>query len=420
MTGTMPVLGAGPGTKLYCHETISPGRRLLPGHGPVLDPGPHLPILPSLSYGSCLGLTALNPALLRLLLGSRLPVTSGTREVEGPFGAITLRRDRHGIPMIDAEDELDVFFGLGFCQGQDRSVQIELLKRAASGTLSELFGKATLRVDRLFRRAGLYGAAKEQLAVLENRVGSIVGAFASGVNAGRNVGLARRPHEFVLLRAQPTEFTAVDVISILKLQSFQMPSNWDSELARLMILELDGPGALLDLDPGYPEWHRVAVPPSGVAGKAAERLAEDLAMFQETVGTGGGSNGWAISGSRTTSGRPLLANDPHLSPAVPPHWYLARMQSPDWAVAGTALVGTPAIVAGHNGNCAWGVTAGLTDNTDLFLERVGDDGQSVLEDGEHVQCQVRREVIRVRGRQPRRGGSPGHRPGADNQSSPGW
>ena len=343
---------------------------------------------------------AFSRALFRLLLGSRLPVTSGTLEVEGPRGSITLRRDRHGIPMIEAEDELDVFFGFGFCQGQDRAVQIELTKRAASGTLSELFGRATLRVDRLYRRVGLRRAAEEQFQVLAPRVASIITAFAAGVNAGRTVGLPRRPHEFVLLRARPTEFTALDVIAILKLQSFAIPSNWDSELARLMVLNLDGPDALRDLDPAYPEWHPVAVSPSGVAGKAAERLAEDLAMFQETIGTGGGSNSWAVSGSKTRSGRPLLANDPHLAPAVPPHWYLARMQSPGWAVAGAALPGTPAIAVGHNGNCAWGVTAGLTDNTDLFLERIGTDGRSVLEDGEYVQCETRREVIRVRGAKP--------------------
>ncbi len=392
-------------------------------------------------------ISAFNRALFRLLLGSRLPVTSGALEIEGPRGPIALRRDRHGIPMIEAEDELDVFFGFGFCQGQDRTLQIELSKRAASGTLSELFGRRTLPVDRLFRRAGLRHAAEEQFQVLAPRVASIITAFASGVNAGSTVGLRRRqlPVEFVLLRARPTEFTALDVLTILKLQSFLMPSNWDCELARLMVLNLDGPDALLDLDPGYPEWHRVAVPPSGLAsdvGKAAERLAEDLALFQETmlfpettetgpgpntgpniepdggptmepnIGPGGGSNSWAVSGGRTRSGRPLLANDPHLAATAPPHWYLARLKarssksikskskSPGWTVAGAALPGTPAIVVGHNGNCAWGVTAGLTDNTDLFLERVGTDGRSVLQDGEFVQCQVRREVIRVRGADP--------------------
>ena len=339
-------------------------------------------------------------ALLRLVLGVRLPVTQGLLEVSGANGPVTIRRDRYGIPMVEAGDELDVFFGFGFCQGQDRAMQIELSKRASSGTLSELFGQTTLRVDRLFRRAGLRAAAEEQFQVLAPRVASILTAFAAGVNAGRTAGLPRRPHEFVLLRARPSEFTAIDVLTIMKLQSFAMPSNWDCELARLMVLNLDGPEALLHLDPGYPEWQRVATPPAGIAGKAAHRLAEDLALFQETIATGGGSNGWALSGSRTRSGRPLLANDPHLPSAVPPHWYLARLQAPDWALAGAALPGTPAIAAGHNEHCAWGVTAGLTDNTDLFLERIGPDGQSVLQDGEFVRCRVRREVIQVKGSDP--------------------
>ena len=345
-------------------------------------------------------LSALNRSLFRLLLGSRLPVTGGALEVEGPHGPITIHRDRHGIPMIGAGEELDVFFGFGFCQGQDRSFQIELSRRAGSGRLSELFGRATLPVDRLFRRAGLRSAAEEQFQVLEPRIAAVITAFAAGVNAGRSAGLPRRPHELVLLRARSTEFTALDVLTILKLQSFAMPSNWDCELARLMVLNTDGPEALLELDPAYPAWHRVPVPPTGVAGGAAERLAEDLALLHEAVGTGEGSNGWALSGSRTRSGRPLLANDPHLVPSVPSHWYLARLQSSDWTLAGAALAGTPAIVAGHNGHCAWGVTAGLTDNTDLFMERVGADGRSVLENGEYVPCGVRREVIQVRGGEP--------------------
>ncbi len=341
--------------------------------------------------------TFLTRALFRLALGARLPVTRGALDVDGPGGQVSIHRDRYGIPMIEAGDEPDVFFGFGFCQGQDRTLQIELSRRAASGTLSEVFGQATLRIDRLFRRAGLRHAAAEQFQALEPRVASILTAFAAGLNAGCKAGLPRRPHEFVLLRARPSEFTPIDVLTIMKLQSFAMPSNWDCELARLMVLNLDGAESLLHLDPAYPEWHPVPVPPTGVAGKAAQRLSEDLAIFQETIATGGGSNGWALSGSRTRSGHPLLANDPHLPAAVPPHWYLARLQSPDWALAGAALPGTPAIAAGHNGHCAWGVTAGLTDNTDLFLERIGPDGRSVLEDGQYVPCQVRREVIQVKG-----------------------
>ncbi len=320
--------------------------------------------------------------------------------MDGVDGQITIRRDRYGIPMIDAEHELDVFFGFGFCQGQERAVQIELSKRAASGTLSEVFGPGTLRLDRLFRRASLRHAAEAQFDVLSPHVASILSAFAAGVNAGWRHGLPARPHEMSLLRSDLTELTAIDVVAILKLQSFTMPSNWDSELARLKVLDLDGPDALRDLDPAYPEWQRVAVPPTAVAGKAADSLAEDLALLRETVGTGGGSNAWAVSGEKTGTGRPILANDPHLAPALPPHWYLARLQSPEWTLAGAALAGTPAIAVGHNGHCAWGVTAGLTDNTDLYLERIGPDGRSVLQDGEYVPCETRVETIRIKGAEP--------------------
>ena len=344
--------------------------------------------------------TALTRALFRTALGSRLPITSGALQLDGPEGQVTIRRDKYGIPMIEAGEELDVFFGFGFCQGQDRAVQIELSKRAASGTLSELFGSGTLRLDRLFRRASLRHAAEAQFDVLSPRVASILSAFAAGVNAGWEHGLPARPHEMSLLRSDLTEFTAIDVVAILKLQSFTMPSNWDSELARMMVLDLDGPDALRDLDPAYPEWHRVAVPPTAVAGKAAERLAEDLALAQEAIGAGGGSNAWAVSGDKTRTGRPILANDPHLAPSLPPHWYLARMQSPKWVLAGAALAGTPAIAVGHNGHCAWGVTAGLTDNTDLYLERIGPDGRSVLQDGEYVPCESRTETIQIKGAEP--------------------
>ena len=340
-------------------------------------------------------------ALFRSVLGSRLPITSGALEVDGLKGQVTIRRDQYGIPMIEADEDLDVFFGFGFCQGQDRAVQIELSKRAASGTLSELFGPDTLRLDRLFRRAGLRRAAEEQFEVLSPHASPRYSPHLRKASTPCcRHGLPARPHEMSLLRSDLTEFTAIDVVAILKLQSFTMPSNWDSELARLKVLGLDGRDALRDLDPAYPEWHRVAVPPTAVAGRAADRLAEDLALLQDTVGKGAGSNAWAVSSDKTRSGRPILANDPHLAPALPPHWYLARLQSPHWSLVGAALAGTPAIAVGHNGHCAWGVTAGLTDNTDLFLERIGPDGRSVLQDGDYVPCESRVETIHVKGADP--------------------
>lgn len=112
---------------------------------------------------------------------------------------------------------------------------------------------------------------------------------------------------------------------------------------------------------------------------------------------GGASNNWALAADRTASGRPLLANDPHLSPTLPPHWYLTQIRTPDWAVAGATFVGSPAVLIGHNGFCAWGVTVGMVDNTDLFLEEVGPDGRSVRAGDRFEPCEVRSETITVKG-----------------------
>ncbi len=335
--------------------------------------------------------------LFRLLLGHRLPINSGTLEVAGAKGPVLLRRDQYGILYVEAQNDADAWYGLGFGQGQDRAFQIEMLLRVVRGTLSELAGPRVLPLDRLSRRIGFRHFAERQLDTLDDETRRAFEAFARGVTDGWRVGCRRLPHEFALLRTQPTQYHASDILGVAKLISFTISSNWDAELARLKILSMDGSEALKALDPSYPEWHPVSTPPDAHAGPAIDRLAEDLAVFQAAVGSGGGSNNWAIAPSRTSTGRPVLANDPHLEPALPPHWYLAHVRTPDWAIAGACFVGGPIFAAGHNGMAAWGVTAGLVDNTDLFLEQVGPDGKSVREGDQFVPCEIRREVIQIKG-----------------------
>ncbi len=115
---------------------------------------------------------------------------------------------------------------------------------------------------------------------------------------------------------------------------------------------------------------------------------------------GGGSNNWTVAGSRTATGRPLLANDPHLAATLPPHWYLAHVRCPEWEVAGASFPGGPSFPCGHNGRAAWGVTAGMVDDTDLFREKIGPDGASVREGDRWVPCPVREEVIGIKGAEP--------------------
>lgn len=339
--------------------------------------------------------------LLLRALGRRLPRLDGALAVPGLGHEVRVRRDRWGIPHIDAEDTLGAWYGLGFCHGQDRPFQLETLLRVGRGTLAELVGRDGLPLDRTSRRLGFARLARAQRAVISPEVRATSEAYAAGVTAGLTRGLARRPHEFVLLRARPTPWTLEDVLAFVALQAFSLAGNWDAELARLRILAADGPEALLALEPAYAPWLPVTSPVGArdaeSIASAADRLTADLALLGETVGLTGGSNNWAIAGSRTASGGPIVANDPHLPPRLPVPWYLAHLRTPEWELSGASFVGGPAFPIGTNGHAAWGITAGLTDTVDLFLEEIGPDGASVRRGESFVPCEVVHERIDISG-----------------------
>ena len=310
------------------------------------------------------------PGLRTLLrtLGRRLPSTRGRLRVAGLQAEISIARDRWGIPHIDASNDADAWFGLGFCHAQDRRFQLELLRRAGRGTLSEILGPATLSIDRLSRTLGFRRLAIAQRPLLHADVASTVEAYVAGVNAG--AAASPRPHELVVLRAHRSGWEVEDVLSFLGLQSLALAGNWDTELARLQILLTDGPDALRGVEPTYGEWLPAVMPVGSAAGPALGRVAHDLASLRDLVAGAGASNAWAVAGARTTTGAPILANDPHLAPSVPAPWYLAHLRTPEWAIAGASFVGGPAFPSAHNGHAAWGITAGCTDSADLFWEEV--------------------------------------------------
>lgn len=352
---------------------------------------------------------SLTRLIFKTLMGTRRPIYQGRLGSDALSAPVVIRRDAWGIPYIRAENDRDAWYALGFCQGQDRAFQIESRLRVVRGTLAELIGSSALAIDRLSRSIGFYRSAQRQLEALDPQVRALLDAFARGVTDGATKGVRKKAHEFSLLRARPTPYTAADVLGLLKLMSFLLASNWDSELARLGISRKDGFDALKAIDPlisTAPLPNAAASPPAADQKDARTssqspdflaRLSEDLQAFIAFTGRGGASNNWALGPDRTRSGRPIVANDPHLSPDLPPHWYLAHIATPGWRVAGAALAGAPGIIVGHNGRVAWGVTAGLTDNTDLFLEEIGEDGASVRRGERFVPCHVETETIHVRG-----------------------
>lgn len=310
------------------------------------------------------------PSLRTLLrsLGRRAARTSGALRVAGLASAVTVARDRWGIPHVEATCDADAWFGLGFCHGQDRGFQLELLARAGRGRLAELLGADAVPIDRLSRTLGFHRLAAAQLGMLDADIRATLDAYVAGVNASMTAG--PRPHELVLLRSSRSPWMAEDVLAFLGLQSLALAGNWDTELGRLAVLLADGADAMEAVAPTYGPGLPTVVPVGGLAGEPIDRLAADLARLRDLVGGPGASNAWALAGSRTAGGAPILANDPHLAPSIPAPWYLAHLRTPEWAVAGASFVGGPAFPTGHNGHAAWGITAGCTDSADLFWEEL--------------------------------------------------
>ncbi|MCA9973596.1 MAG: penicillin acylase family protein [Anaerolineales bacterium] len=337
--------------------------------------------------------------LLRLLTGQRLPQTSGTLHVPGLTAPLTIRRDAHGIPYVTAVSPQDAWFGLGFCQGQDRPFQLEMLLRLTRGTLAAAIGAPGLPLDRLSRRLGFHRAAQAQADALDPAARPVFDAFARGVTAGASLGSPKPAPEFALLRIAPTPWTVPDVLAGLNYIAFGL-SAWSAKLSRLILLHADGPDALRALDADYPDWNLLSTPVAAAAGPALDRLAADLASLAGLLGLRPASNNWAIAGSRTASGRPILANDPHLEAALPAPWYLVHLRTPGWSVAGASFVGAPIIPAGHNDVAAWGVTAGVADNVDLYLEELSPDGRSVRDAASWAPCTLLEETIAVKGQEP--------------------
>ncbi len=334
--------------------------------------------------------------LMRVLLGTRLPVTDGVLNVPGIEEPVQIRRDGNGVPYILAQTELDGWYGLGFCHGQDRAFQLETLLRVVRGSIAEIYGEQALPIDRMSRRIGFRRAGKGHLSVMPEAQRAVVRAYVQGINAGLTSGSRKRAHEFVLLRTKPSPWEEEDVLGYMNYMGIIL-SGWTAKLTRLFVLKEDGPVALADLDPDYPAWHMVTSPVAGLAGESVARVLEDVEALAGFLGNGM-SNNWALNGARTRSGKPILANDPHLAPRLPAPWYLAHIRYPGLSVGGASFPGMPLIPSGFNGTSAWGVTAGLVDGIDLYIEKLDPVGKTVLNGDGQTDCEVLREIYRAKGR----------------------
>ncbi|MBD0290003.1 MAG: penicillin acylase family protein [Thermoleophilia bacterium] len=319
-----------------------------------------------------------------------LPRTRGRLALACLDEPVEILRDRWGIPHIYGRSRADVARAQGFVHAQDRLFQMEMIRRFAFGRLSEVVGGRALELDRTARRLRLRWSAERDARACDPATASVAEAYCQGVNAFLVSGPL--PLELRLARVRPEPWTAVDVQAPAQMFALTLSGNWEAELARLRLGERLGPEAARRLDPRYPLDHPTVVP------ERRERAPDLPASLAERLGSGA-SNSFALAGSRTASGKPLLANDPHLLLGIPGIWHAQQASWDGGAWAGFTVPGAPALILGRNRDVAWGMTTAMVDTQDLFLERLHPDDPTRYEvEGEWVDGRLVREEIRVRGR----------------------
>lgn len=368
------------------------------------------------------------------------PQLSGELKAEGLTGRVTVYRDKNGIPHIYADSPEDLFLAQGYVHAQDRFFEMDFRRHVTAGRLSEMFGPSTLVEDKVVRTLGWRKVAERELPMLSEQTRRYLDAYAKGVNSwmGEHRGSIGKSLEYGLLKFtdsgyQPEPWTPADSVSWLKAMAWDLRSNLSDEIGRALAASRLPRDRVEQLWPGYPfethrpivtrgsvtehgfnqdeEPHKDAPPPDppppdpAALTRASEAIrAVPSLMGDPGGGSGIGSNSWVVDGRHTTSGKPLLANDPHLSAALPSVWYQAglhcraRTAACPFDVTGFTFAGLPGVVIGHNDRISWGFTNLGPDVADLYLERVKDD--SYLFMGEWKPLTTRVETIQVAGGDP--------------------
>jgi len=337
-----------------------------------------------------LGLLVMVMAAAGLYTWRALPQTEGRLTLAGAGAEFRIERDANGIPAIHAATERDVWFGLGVAHAQDRLWQLETHRRIASGRLAEVFGPSALEADRFLRALGVRRAAQAQWQRLPAEAKDQLQAYADGINAvlqDLSGGLRARPPEFLILGITPEPWNPVDSLAWATMMAWDLGGNWTTELLRLrlaMQMPVERVHQLLPPYPGekplptldFASLYRSLNLDGAATFTAWQRLPE---IAPESGIEGVGSNNWVVAGSHTTTGKPLLANDPHLRLSTPALWYFARLHTtvnapgsvaPALNLAGATLPGIPGVVLGQNGHIAWGFTNTAPDVQDLYLEQL--------------------------------------------------
>lgn len=340
-------------------------------------------------------------------LYSKQPQRSGTLTLTQLKAPVSVRYDERGVPHIRAENETDLYRALGYVQAQDRLFQMEMMRRLAQGELAEILGPKLADVDKLFRTLGIRQHAQAAVARMDLKSASsqALAAYLDGINQFQDTHPS--PLEFDLLKIPKRPFTAQDTFAVTGYLAYSFAATFRTEPALTYVRDKLGAGYLkvFDLD-AHPEGVVAAGLTRTMNGADWRQLDRIAQLSQDALEMAGlprfeGSNAWAVSGSRSTSGKPLLAGDPHIAYSAPAVWYEAHLSAPGFELYGHHQGLVPTALLGHNSQFGWSLTMFENDDIDLIAEKVNpDNANQVWYHGQWIDLQSREETILVKGAAP--------------------
>lgn len=363
-------------------------------------------------------------------LRAHWPQIDGQLPLKGLSAGVDIRRDASDVTHIQASSALDAWRALGFVHAQERGWQLEFNRRLMHGELSEMLGPATLDIDKTMRTLGIMQVAARQFERLSPLSKAALQAYSEGIVAAHRSGAAGLSPEFRILgvkagNGSDPAWSPQDSVAWALMMALDLGGNWGNEAARFALLQKmstnelwqwmppypgERPASSVDLAQLYQQLQVYATPPATPQKQAAQTLSSPLLAWSQGwvndlgVLEGKGSNNWVVPGSKTVSGKPLLANDPHLALSAPAIWYFAHLQAPEsngtpaLDVIGATLPGLPFVVLGRTQGVAWGFTNTGPDVQDLYLEQLQSPQSNTYRtpDG-WAQMALKPEVIHVKG-----------------------
>jgi len=334
---------------------------------------------------------------------NKQPQRSGEVSLNNLKAPVNVRYDERGVPHIQAQNETDMYRTLGYVHAQDRLFQMEMVRRLAQGELAAILGPKLLDTDRLFRTLGIRAHAMTYAAKMDKNTAAFKAlvAYLDGINQYQNTHPT--PLEFDILGISKRPFTAEDTLSVAGYMAYSFAAAFRTEPVLTYVRDQLGGKYLdvFDLD-----WHPEGVVPATLTASDWNGLNQLAHISQQALADNGlalfeGSNAWAISGSRTSSGKPLLAGDPHIGFAVPSVWYEAHLSYPGFELYGHHQALNPVASLGHNLDFAWSITMFQNDDIDLIAEKLNPNNHNqVWYQGQWVELQSRSEQIDVKGAEP--------------------